>query len=169
MRLWCFRPYQLTTKAYLICPTNSLTFPNRGIQLDTAEFCEFHGLVSPLFTFKNSNNSFWKTCKICEYKLWNNDLRESICRYYWIWPKKVKNDPKFVREARSSHLITRLPCSYRSELQLWQCNMHQIINQHVLPDKFTPKACSQLPIHVNIKMDVVHQCSISLQRFIHRL
>ena len=42
---------------------------------------------------------------------------ELICKYYWVWPKKVKNDPKFVRDSNSSLKLLTFQFSYVRELE----------------------------------------------------
>ena len=44
-------------------------------------------------------------------------MRELICKYYWVWPKKVKNDPKFVRDFNSSLKLLTFQLSNVRELE----------------------------------------------------
>ena len=45
------------SKAYLVSPTNSLTFPKAEIQGGKMEIYEYHGLIFLQFKFKNIHNS----------------------------------------------------------------------------------------------------------------
>ena len=73
-----------------------------------------------LFTFKNSNisNNFYrKTCEILGNYLVNNVLRESMFKYSWFWPKRVKIEPKFVRDCNSSLKLLTFQLSNITELE----------------------------------------------------
>ena len=73
-----------------------------------------------LFTFKNSNSSnnfYRKTCEILGNYRVNNVLRGSMFKYSWFWPKRMKIEPKFVRDCNSSLKLLTFQLSNITELE----------------------------------------------------
>ena len=110
--------FNIQPKTYLISPTKSLTFlKTEECSEVNQNFVSFTGSFSKILAIiiQGSNNSTIFTRKhvqfsdiILETIIWRN----LTCKFSWLWPYKVKNDPKLVRDSNSSlKLLTFQLCN----------------------------------------------------------